>query len=196
MYTYSVVEGAHRRQQKTEQMRRWRAANPEKARESRLRSQAKRKEEHGEEDRARSRSYARRRRAQDPSKHAAEMREWRAKNPERTRELARESAGRAKERDPEGFRRKARDRSLRAKYGISEDDFNRKVDEQGGLCACCGEAKPVVVDHCHSSGDTRDILCQRCNVRLGALESGPWLFKGLAYLKRHGADVPLRYIKE
>jgi len=41
------------------------------------------------------------------------------------------------------------------------------------------------VDHCHRTGKFRGILCQRCNVRLAALEDKPFVEAATRYLEIH-----------
>lgn len=69
-----------------------------------------------------------------------------------------------------------RDRSLRASYGISEEDYNRILSKQGGVCAICGSDDPAgtgdhfAVDHDHETDEVRGLLCNRCNVGIGMLD--------------------------
>lgn len=56
---------------------------------------------------------------------------------------------------------------LRRRYGIGADDFDRMVEEQGGVCLICGRADPEHVDHDHMTGEVRGILCFNCNGGLG-----------------------------
>ena len=64
------------------------------------------------------------------------------------------------------------------RYGVDDTEFTRMMVEQEGMCAICavvldedGERslKPCV-DHCHTSGHVRGILCHRCNAALGLLD--------------------------
>lgn len=61
------------------------------------------------------------------------------------------------------------------RYGLTEDEFNRRIRSQNGLCACCGKPpKPhrratFVVDHDHKTNQVRGLICQKCNVGLGYL---------------------------
>ena len=76
----------------------------------------------------------------------------------------------AARRTPEG-QRKGRDRDLRRHYGIGLVDLERMVRAQGGRCAICSDEfqsdKHTHVDHCHSTGVIRGILCVTCNLMLG-----------------------------
>lgn len=46
------------------------------------------------------------------------------------------------------------------------------LEKQGGKCALCKE-KPAVpcLDHCHSTGVNRGVLCRGCNALLGKIEN-------------------------
>lgn len=78
----------------------------------------------------------------------------------------------------------SRDKSLRSLYGITLEDYNRMLEEQGGVCAICkGDESfihwrskkkyPLIVDHCHMTGAVRGILCNGCNHALGLLQENP-----------------------
>jgi hypothetical protein len=57
------------------------------------------------------------------------------------------------------------------KYGLSINDVETLFVKQDGKCAICGEAfknrKTLCVDHDHSTGNVRNLLCKRCNLGLG-----------------------------
>ena len=56
---------------------------------------------------------------------------------------------------------------------------------QGGVCALCGEEpQRPVVDHNHETGAVRGVICQRCNIKLPAVEDATFLASALAYLGR------------
>ncbi|MER6005574.1 endonuclease domain-containing protein [Nonomuraea angiospora] len=56
---------------------------------------------------------------------------------------------------------------LKRRYGITEDDFERMLAHQGGLCAICQAVPGTFVDHSHLTGQVRGILCFNCNNGLG-----------------------------
>ena len=60
---------------------------------------------------------------------------------------------------------------LQKRYGISIGQFESLVENQKGLCAICTEnmVKPYV-DHCHTEGHVRGLLCMKCNAALGLLK--------------------------
>lgn len=64
-----------------------------------------------------------------------------------------------------------KDSVLKYRYGISSVEINRLLLKQENLCAICGiefsHSTPYHIDHCHSSGDVRGLLCINCNVGLG-----------------------------
>ena len=75
-------------------------------------------------------------------------------------------------------------------YGLSADDFFRLVSEQGGRCVLCsstlGPGRETHIDHDHSTGKVRGLLCKHCNVALGqARESITILQAALSYLRAY-----------
>ena len=77
---------------------------------------------------------------------------------------------------------------LRNKYGLTPDDVAKMSAAQGGVCAICSSppkpGKALSVDHDHSTGRVRELLCNRCNLMVGHLEN-PHAEAGRAYLAKH-----------
>lgn len=96
--------------------------------------------------------------------------------------------------------RQRRNYHLVKRYGITIDRYEEMVEEQDGVCAICGgpprrdvspmgdKTAKLVVDHNHSTGKVRDLLCFDCNVKLGAIEDEQFMLLARAYLRRHGYE--------
>ena len=66
-----------------------------------------------------------------------------------------------------------RDRAatLKYRYGITLEEWDRLVEEQHGACLICNfrpeSPRQLHVDHNHQTGEVRGLLCNNCNVGLG-----------------------------
>ncbi len=87
-------------------------------------------------------------------------------------ESKRESTAYWRHKNPERWRIIARRRKLKSKYGLSLEDYEDLFTAQGGKCAICsyGGSKPLCVDHDHSTGKVRGLLCGLCNSMLGRFD--------------------------
>ena len=80
---------------------------------------------------------------------------------------------------------------LKYQYGMTPTEYEIKVKEQDNKCFICGQeagynGKPLYVDHCHTTGTVRKLLCQHCNSGLGMFKDNPeLLIKAADYLKEH-----------
>lgn len=76
---------------------------------------------------------------------------------------------------------------LKRLYGISVETRDRMEAAQGGVCAIC-LSRPntkLCVDHDHTTGKVRALLCRRCNAAIGILEDSVLLVQAAAdYLKK------------
>lgn len=82
---------------------------------------------------------------------------------------------------------------LKNEYGISKDEYDSLKEEQGSKCAICGGEgflmksthwSKLVVDHCHTTGAVRGLLCHNCNRGLGLFKDSPdALRKAAEYLE-------------
>jgi len=64
---------------------------------------------------------------------------------------------------------------LKHAYGITLDEYNKMFADQSGCCAICSihqsEVKvSLVVDHCHTTGAIRGLLCSPCNLAIGTFK--------------------------
>lgn len=83
-----------------------------------------------------------------------------------------------------------RSTQLRAKYGITSEQYDRMLEAQGGVCAVCSgtheNGHRLAVDHCHTTGKVRSLLCGACNTALGLAKEDPTRLEALAaYLRLH-----------
>jgi hypothetical protein len=84
-----------------------------------------------------------------------------------------------------------RNQNLKRNYGISLNQYNEMLAAQNSACAICGTTTPggsgvLHVDHCHTTGAIRELLCPQCNVGLGSFSDNPErLLEAASYLKRH-----------
>jgi hypothetical protein len=68
---------------------------------------------------------------------------------------------------------------------VSSDKVKQMLEQQAGLCACCGERpERLVVDHDHITNRVRGLLCYSCNTGIGKLgDSVNGLKRALQYLE-------------
>ena len=89
-----------------------------------------------------------------------------------------------------------RERHLKNKYNLTSDQYVEMVYQQDNRCAICGQmetkvdsvgdVRPLCVDHDHTTGKVRDLLCNDCNVILGfAHEDIGVLQNAILYLQKH-----------
>lgn len=88
---------------------------------------------------------------------------------------------------------KRRDAVLKHKYGLAPNDYKDMLAKQNGCCAICKTDNPgsfnnkyFHVDHCHTTGKVRSLLCNTCNLGIGHLNDNPALLRTAAlYLEQH-----------
>ena len=80
-------------------------------------------------------------------------------------------------------------RYLMSSYGLTKDEFDAMLKKQNNCCAICGSSdwgKPSPsIDHCHTTGKVRGLLCNNCNRGLGLLKDSTEVIKNaIKYLRR------------
>ena len=93
----------------------------------------------------------------------------------------------AKKHDPV----KTRTKRIKKVFGITFDDYNRMLKSQNNRCAICNSTatgnrrhKNLNVDHCHTTGKVRGLLCHGCNSGIGSMKDDVELLdKAIAYLR-------------
>ncbi|MFG2183693.1 endonuclease VII domain-containing protein [Nocardia iowensis] len=65
------------------------------------------------------------------------------------------------------LRKTSHSRHIEATYGITAAEYEQLLAHQAGTCFICrratGARKRLAVDHSHSSGEVRGLLCKSCN---------------------------------
>lgn len=121
------------------------------------------------ENRERDRAHKKTQRARNPEKDKEYKRNWIARNPEKAREISR--------------------RKTAKRHGLSFEQYDAFMSRT--LCEIC--ASPTrkhkrCLDHCHTSGKVRGMLCMKCNMGLGLFNDNPTkMLAAASYLKRHAA---------
>jgi len=93
--------------------------------------------------------------------------------------------------NPEKYKKSDRAFNLRQSYGLSLKDWDDMFLNQKGCCAICNahqsDLKSVLcVDHDHSTGKIRQLLCVPCNLTLGYMKDNvERLYSAIDYLNKH-----------
>lgn len=121
------------------------------------------------------RAYQKRWRVKNPDQYIAAIKEWREKNPDRVR---------------------THKRTAHLKqYNLTQPEYEAMLKKQGGVCAICkqppatkrtgaGWRNRLAIDHDHTTGKIRGLLCDLCNQGLGCLgDSLDGLQRAITYLE-------------
>lgn len=102
----------------------------------------------------------------------ARLRAWRRKN-------------------PAAATKNDRNRRLRRQYGITVAEVEKMRKRQNGRCAICQKkTNRLFVDHCHTKGHVRALLCQTCNTFLGWYEKkADTILKFQQYISTHAKEA-------
>lgn len=89
-------------------------------------------------------------------------------------------------------------RSLRENFNLSLEQYREMHDGQNGKCAICGlpetqmrsgKVKALAVDHNHTTGSIRGLLCSDCNTGIGKLKDDAKILRQAAeYLEKHSPE--------
>ena len=144
----------------------------------------------------------------DQEKRNQYKREWVTKNRERIREYRKkyQIEYRAKQKEEHGaeaqretwrlhsqklysddekrYQRARRKRA--AHHGLTADEYDALIAKANGACELCHvTGKKLVLDHCHSTGAIRGVLCTACNTSIGKLgDTSKSLLRAVAYLQK------------
>ena len=87
-------------------------------------------------------------------------------------------------------RDKTKQYKLKNRFNLTEIEYQMMLEAQKNSCAICGiheskVEKRLSVDHCHSTGKIRGLLCADCNFMLGwSRDNIENLQKGITYLQQ------------
>ena len=124
----------------------------------------------------------------DPAVVKARVKGWQQANPERLNAYRR-----ARRLEPE-VKERERAGHLKRKYGMTIEQYDSMLEAQGGGCFICGrpprEDSSLHVDHDHSTGRVRGILCFCCNNALADFQDDPSLLrKAASYVTINSPEV-------
>lgn len=136
------------------------------------------------------REYNRIYRMNHPESNRVHQAKYKLKYRERVLFRAREWAKKSRKENPERHHINDRKLALMKNYGVTVGQYDSMFASQGGLCAICSKPEKakrgyLCVDHDHSTGMVRGLLCYRCNAALGQVgDSVDVLTKMIEYLSR------------
>jgi len=89
------------------------------------------------------------------------------------------------ERHPDRVARSYSKHHYKKQYGITVEERDALLASQGGTCRTCpkvedGWSRGWAVDHCHTTGKVRGVLCKHCNLALGHARDDAALLRRLA----------------
>lgn len=108
----------------------------------------------------------------DPLRYRERNNQWKQENGARYRELQKRHY-------------------LKSKYGLTQDQYDTLFEQQGGRCAICRkEGKrvngigPLEIDHDHTTGAVRGLLCRSCNMGIGIFcDDTDWMRAAITYIE-------------
>jgi hypothetical protein len=84
---------------------------------------------------------------------------------------------------------------LKRAYGITLEQYEKLLSKQDGKCAICSidnngkyrnKPRAFAVDHCHTTGKIRGLLCSDCNTGIGLLKDNVnYLELAIKYLNKN-----------
>ena len=84
-----------------------------------------------------------------------------------------------------------REQRYQKKYGVTLAWYEETLAAQGGVCAICqrpetgaGRSERLNIDHCHTTGKARGLLCFHCNSAIGHLQDNTeWMARAITYVQ-------------
>ncbi len=75
-------------------------------------------------------------------------------------------------------------------FGLTALDYDKMFEEQKGLCGICNKPNTAIknfhIDHCHTTGKVRGLLCSKCNLGIGYFDdNNTYLQNAIKYLNKN-----------
>jgi len=88
--------------------------------------------------------------------------------------------------NPKRWKWRTRRSWVKSKYGLDWNEYKKLLERSEGKCEICGvELETPHIDHCHTTGVVRGLLCNDCNLSIGyAKDSTAILGNAIEYLNR------------
>lgn len=96
-------------------------------------------------------------------------------------------------------KRQSARRTRLERYGLTHDEYDNMIQQQQNRCLICqktfenekAKGRHPAVDHCHTTGVVRGILCGLCNRALGGFgDNVECLQAAILYLQKHEGGEP------
>lgn len=93
------------------------------------------------------------------------------------------------------YKNQVRKQYLKRTFGITEEEFLLRLNQQNGKCLICGVGLLEIgththIDHDHKTNKIRGILCTNCNRGLGHFKDNILnLRMAISYLEKHNINV-------
>lgn len=101
---------------------------------------------------------------------------WKENNPEKMKEIK----ANFKKRYPNYSRL-----STLKKHGLTMDEFGAMIEQNNNSCWICSTPfKNIIdakIDHCHTTGKVRGLLCSHCNTALGLVKDNTGILKNMIH---------------
>tara|TARA_R110000868_G_scaffold403088_1_gene679950 strand:- start:1740 stop:2123 length:384 start_codon:yes stop_codon:yes gene_type:complete len=92
---------------------------------------------------------------------------------------------------------------LKKKYGLPMEEYVEMLLDQKGVCKICKQPeiaidhrthklRSLAVDHNHTTGDIRGLLCTTCNTAIGLLREDANLFEAASNYLKEASTSTLR----
>lgn len=155
-----------------------------------------------EQNAERIRAYKRDYYAENPEELNQRNRNWYNKNKEKHNKKRRATRANATPTQKQSYKNMNFLNNIRRKYGLSKNEYLMLFDECEEKCCIClnpetGPSTRLGVDHNHSNGKIRGLLCISCNVGLGNFfDNEDFLKRAIEYVNKDGFSKFNYYTKK